>query len=53
MAANYFERGDILGEGAFGKVFLCFHKREPGKKVHGTTQCDTRIEKTHLKHEIS
>lgn len=32
MEAKYFERGKCLGEGAFGKVFLCFHKKEPGKK---------------------
>lgn len=40
MEAKYFERGECLGEGAFGKVFLCFHKKEPGKKVHVTTQYD-------------
>lgn len=32
MEAKYFERGKCLGEGAFGKVFLCFHKKEPGKR---------------------
>lgn len=52
MEAKYFERGKCLGEGAFGKVFLCFHKKEPGKKVHGTSQLDKFIGKNKWENEI-
>lgn len=34
MEVKYFECGKCLGEGVFGKVFLCFYKKEFGKKVY-------------------